>query len=503
MTTMIDPLRRAATVASAAQAVKCGEFTLTYAETWDRCQRLAGALTAMGMRRGDRVAVMGANCHRYLELYQAAPGAGFAIVPLNHRHTDAELRYALDDSGARVLFCDRDAGPFGSGVEHVIRLDSEYEELLTHAPRSPFPDDVREDDIAGLFYTGGTTGKPKGVMLTHGNLIANALHFQAEAPFTPRTRWLVAAPLYHAAGSVAVLPTVWHAGLQVILPAFEAAAALDLVEQHRVTDALFVPTMLAAINEEQARRPRDVSSLRAIHHGGSPIATQTLRHAHANFPGANLIHSYGATETSPFATMLVGEEQVLDTPRARSCGQPIIGVDIRVLDTEGNDAARGAVGEVAIRGANVMAGYWKLPGETAQVLNEGWFRTGDVGYMDEDSYLFLVDRAKDMIVTGGENVYSTEVEEALYSHPAVLEAAVFGVPDERWGEAVHATVVLREPIEPAALIAHCHALIAAYKAPKQIDISEGPLPKSGAGKILKRELRAPFWGGRSVRISGA
>lgn len=502
MNTLIDPLRRAERVAAGRTAVQCAELSLTYSETWERCRQLVGGLHALDITKGDRVAVIGANCHRYLEIYQAVPGGGMVLVPLNQRHSPAELRYALEDSGARVLFADRETSEFAGSVEHVIALDSGYEALLAQDDR-PVAGSVLEDDVAGLFYTGGTTGKSKGVMLTHRNLIANAMHFQATAPFAPDTRWLVAAPLYHAAGSVAVLPTVWHAGLQVILPAFDAGAALDLIEQRRVTDTLFVPTMLAAVNEEQSARPRDVSSMRAVHHGGSPIATQTLRNARTNFPGATLIHSYGATETSPFATMLVGEEAILETPRARSCGQPIIGVEIRVLDVDGNDVARGEVGEVAIRGANVMPGYWNRPEETARVLHEGWFRTGDVGYMDEDAYLYLVDRAKDMIVSGGENVYSTEVEDALYSHPAVLEAAVFGVPDERWGEAVRATVVLRAPAEPAALIAHCRGLIAAYKVPKQIDISEEPLPKSGAGKILKRELRAPFWEGRESRISGA
>ena len=500
---MIDPLRRATTVAAGSPAVQCGELTVTYAETWERCQRLVAGLAALGVRQGDRVAVVGPNCHRYLELYQAVPGAGMVLVPLNQRHSPAELRYALEDSGARVLFCSGDASSFAESVDHVIDLGDGYEALLAGAEPAPFPPDVYEDDLAGLFYTGGTTGKSKGVMLTHRNLISNALHFQAVAPFSETTRWLVAAPLYHAAGSVAVLPTAWHAGVQVILPTFDAGMALDLIPRHRVTDTLFVPTMLAAVNEEQSKRARDVSSMRTVHHGGSPIATQTLRNAHTTFPGATLFHSYGATETSPFATMLPHEEQVLESPRARSCGQPIIGVEVRILDLEGSRVQCGEVGEVAIRGANVMRGYWDKPEETAQALVDGWFHTGDLGYVDDEAYLFLVDRAKDMIVSGGENVYSTEVEEALYSHPAVLEAAVFGVPDERWGEAVHAVVVLRAPMQAADLIAHCRGLIAGYKVPKVIDVWTEPLPKSGAGKILKRELRAPYWEGRAARVAGA
>jgi long-chain acyl-CoA synthetase len=261
--------------------------------------------------------------------------------------------------------------------------------------------------------------------------------------------------------------------------------------------------MLAAMTEAQLARPRDVSSLTMISHGGSPIATETLRRTHAAFPDAALVHIYGATETSPIATTLVHEERLLDAPQSRSCGQPAVGVDIAVIDEEGRAVTTGAVGEVAIRGANVMEGYWNKPAATEAALVDGWYRSGDLGYLDEDAYLYLVDRAKDMIVSGGENVYSTEVEEALYRHPAVLEAAVFGVPDAQWGEAVHAVVVPRSAVTVDELLAHCREAIAGYKMPKQIEIRTEPLPKSGAGKILKRELRAPFWSDRDALVSGA
>jgi long-chain acyl-CoA synthetase len=501
MTTMLGPLSRAVQIAADRPAVACGTENLTYAEVWDRCRRLVGGLRALGVDAGDRVAVVGPNCHRYLELYQAVPGAGMVLVPLNQRHTDAELRYALEDSGAKVLFAGRAVEGIEELVEHVIDLGEGYEKLLAAHPVD-IPDDLPDSTLAGLFYTGGTTGAAKGVMLTHRNLVANALHFQVFWPFRPETCWLIAAPLFHAAGSVAVLATVWNGGRQVVLPMFDAATGLDLVERHGVTATLVVPTMLAALTDEQVARPRDVSTLRAICHGGSPVATETVRRAHDAFPDAELLHLYGATETAPIATTLRGEELLLDSPRVRSCGQAAVGVEVAVFGPDGQPVRRGDVGEVVVRGDNVMVGYWNKPAQTAEALVDGWYHTGDLGYMDDEAFVYLVDRAKDMIVTGGENVYSTEVEDALYRHPAVLEAAVFAIPDPHWGEAVHAVVVPRADVAEEDLIAHCRGLIAGYKVPKVIELRAEPLPKSGAGKVLKRELREPYWQGQEARVAG-
>ena len=503
MTTLIGPLSRAVQIAPDRVAVRCGGIDLTYGQVWDRAGRLVGALQGLGIGAGDRVAVVGRNCHRYLELYQAVPGAGMLLVPLNQRHTATELGYALEDSGARVLFVGPDVDYPSGVVERVIDLGPGYEELLAGAAPAAFGDGIAADAVAGLFYTGGTTGAAKGVMLTHRNLTANALHFQASFAFGPDTRWLIAAPLFHAAGSIAVLATVWHAGCQIMLPAFDSGVALDLIEAESVTATLVVPTMLAALSEEQLARPRDVSTLRLVSHGGGPIATDTLRRAHRAFPEAELMHLYGATETAPIATVLTHEERMLDQPQARSCGQPAIGVEVTVIDPAGAPVAAGEVGEVAIRGDNVMAGYWDKPDATAAALVSGWYRSGDLGYMDARGFLYLVDRAKDMIVTGGENVYSFEVEEALYRHDRVLEAAVFGVPDDQWGEAVYAVVVPRAEVDEAELLRHCRTLIAGYKVPKRIEFRTEPLPKSAAGKILKRELRAPHWAGRETMVAGA
>ncbi len=502
MTTMIGPLRRATQIAAAQTAIACGDIELTYAETFERCRRLVGVLRGLGLGDGDRVGIVGANCHRYVELYQAVPGAGMALVPLNQRHTDAELNYALADSETKVLFTNRVIEGLPSCLEHVIDLEDRYEKMLVEAEPADFPDDLPDTTLAGLFYTGGTTGASKGVMLTHRNLIANALHYQSFYSFRPEMCWLIAAPLFHAAGSIAVLPTVWAGGRQVVLPAFDPAVALDLIERHGVTGTLLVPTMLAALNEEQLARPREVVSLRAIFHGGSPVATETLRRAHMAFPTTELLEMYGTTETAPIATTFPAEETLLDSPRVRSCGQPAVGVEIRILGTDGRDVPIGDVGEVVIRGDNVMAGYWNKPEQTAAALVDGWYHSGDLGYFDDEGYVYLVDRAKDMIVSGGENVYSVEVEDVLYRHPAVLEAAVFGVPDPQWGEAVYAVVIPRTDVTERELIEHCRASIAGYKVPKQIELRTDPLPKSGAGKVLKRELREPYWAGVESRVGG-
>ncbi|MBV9820187.1 MAG: AMP-binding protein [Solirubrobacterales bacterium] len=491
--TFLGPLERSVSVAAGRTAVACGEVRLTYAELDERVRRLIGALRAMGLSRGDRVGVIGRNCHRYLELYLAVPAGGFVLVPLNARHAEPELRYALADSGTRVLFGDPEHAALAACVERFVALGAESDALLADAAPEPWHP-AAEDDLAGLFYTGGTTGAAKGVMLTHGNLVANALAFMTCWPFTPATRWLVVAPMFHAGGTIGVLAIVWAGGQHVILPGFDASAALDAVAREAVTTIFAVPTMLDALVAEQLRRPRDISSVTHLSHGASPIADEVLHRTRKAFPGVSMLHIYGTTETSPIITLLPEEQELLETPRARSCGQPAIGVQLQVVDLARRPLVAGEVGEVRVRGANVTGGYWRKPEQTREALSDGWYLTGDLGYLDEAGHLFLVDRAKDMIITGGENVYSTEVEDALHRHPAVGEAAVFGLPDVRWGEAVHAVVVPALEVGEDELIAHCRTLVAGYKVPKAIHLRAEPLPKSAAGKVLKRELRETYAG---------
>ena len=287
------------------------------------------------------------------------------------------------------------------------------------------------------------------------------------------------------------------------MPRFDPDVAVDLIEREAVTHTLLVPTMLAAAANAQLARPRDVSSLRYLSHGASPISAETLRKARVAFPGAELLHVYGTTEATPITTLLPHEELILDTPRIRSCGQPATSVEIRIVDTALAEVKPGQVGEILVRSPSLMAGYWKKPEATAEVMRGDWYLTGDLGYRDDESYLYLVDRVKDMIVSGGENIYSTEVEDALSSHPAVEEVAVFGVPDPHWGESVYAVVFARRPVTADDLVAHCRERIARFKVPRCIELRTEPLPKSAAGKILKRQLREPHWAGQHTHVSGS
>jgi len=501
MHTFADPLLRATQVAGNQTGLISEGRRFTYQELQSRCRRLAAVLKSKGAQPGDRIAILAANTHHYIESYVAIPAAGFVIVPLNTRHAEPELRYAIEDAGARILLSDRDPGALREIVDAVVMIPDEYDELLDTAAEAQLGEGITEDSVAGLFYTGGTTGASKGVMLTHRNLIANTFHFMTMAPPTTDSVFLIMAPLFHAAGSNGVLGGIWSGSCQIPLKVFDPATALDLIEKYQVTHTLGVPTMIAAITELQHAEPRDTSSLHMVAHGGSPIATEVVRRAAEAFPTAEFVHVYGMTEGSPLVTGLRNEQDLLDVDRSRSCGQALIGVQVKIIDEAGNALPTGEVGELAARGPNIMKGYWKKPEQTEAVLKDGWYRSGDMGYMDEEGFVFLVDRAKDMIVSGGENVYCSEVEEALYKHPAVLEAAVFGVPDEAWGEAVHAVVVPRETVTPEELIEFCRERIAGYKLPKAITLSAEELPKSGPGKILKRELREPFWEGYDKKVN--
>jgi long-chain acyl-CoA synthetase len=464
--TFAQPLGRAVAIAAGFSAVVCQDSRRTYAELGSRCRRLAGAMRKLGVAPHDRVGVIALNSDRYLELYLGLPAAGYVLVPVNSRLAPAEMRAILADAGVSLLFADSDY-PGAAGVGHVLTMPDDYEDLIASADELPLGEGVTEDDLAALFYTSGTTGAAKGAMHTHRSLVSSALHFMATWPFDQQTRWLVASPMFQA-----------------------------------VTHTLLVPTMLAAAASAQLARPRNVSSLGYLSHGASPISAETLRRTRQAFPGAELLHVYGTTETTPITTLLPREERLLDSPLIRSCGQPAVGVEVRVVDKSQADLPPGAVGELAVRSPSVMNGYWCKPQSTAEVMRGDWYLTGDLGYRDEDSYLYLVDRVKDMIVSGGENIYSTEVEDALATHRAVEEVAVFGVPDPRWGETVYAVVFGRIQVTPDELVAHCRERIAGFKIPRCVELRTQPLPKSAAGKILKRDLREPHWAGRPTQVSG-
>ena len=527
-----DMLERAARLWASAPAVCDGPVRLSYRELDARVRRLAAALQGLGLRHGEHIAVIAHNGFRYMEAYLAAALAGLVLAPINTRLNPRETAFILNDGQVRALLVGPACLPIlqamGSELEtvgHAIVLDEAlddaaraagaaapavalhaYEALLAAAdPATVRPRDWREDDLVHLCYTGGTTGRPKGVMLSQRNVVSNIGHAIQFSEFNDRDVWLHAAPMFHLADSWACFAMTLLGARHVFMPAFEPRRALELIAEERVTASLWVPTMINAALALRDLARYDVSSMRRLVYGASPMPPERLRAAIALF-GNILLQAYGQTESSPFLTCTSlrttdpnGSEA--DIRRLASCGQELVGVQVRVVDTDDRPVRPGAVGEIVARGPNVMLGYWQRPQETATALRGGWLHTGDLATVDDEQYITIVDRAKDMIISGGENVYSTEVESALYQHPAVLEAAVIGVPDERWGEAVTAIVVLREGrhADAQALIAHCHERIAAYKCPKRIAFLPA-LPKSGAGKILKAELRKPYWEGQARRV---
>ena len=490
--------------------------TRTMAESVDRIARLAGALTGLGVQHGDRVGILALNSDRYQEYFHAVPWMGAAITPVNIRWSPTEIAYSLVESDTRVLFVDDAFAPMipalreqFPGLSTVIHCGDgdlpagalDYEALV--AENEPVEDTrTGGDELLGVFYTGGTTGRPKGVMLSHNNVLVSAMGSLASGDFiSPGGRLLHTAPLFHLAGIAA-----WVAGCQVgsshvIVPIFNPAEVMKAIADHRVTDALLVPTMLQMLVDDPGIADSDMSSVVHLIYGASPIAEAVLERARKVFPSARFTQAYGMTELSPGATLLTPADHD-DPALRRSAGRAAPNVEVRIVDPDDNEVARGEVGEIVVRGDNVMLGYWNRPEDTAAAVRDGWMHTGDGGRMDENGYVFIVDRIKDMIITGGENVYSAEVENALASHPAVAACAVIGVPDSDWGERVHAVVVLLpEQLATADEIRmHCKALIAGYKAPRTVDFVDA-LPMSGAGKILKRELRKQYWDDSGNQVS--
>ena len=498
------------------EAVVCGELRMTYVDFAARVWRLAWGLRNLGLGKNDRIAVLHENTHEYLEAYFAAAHLGIILVPLNHRLSKKELAGILSDSESRLLiaqgvFYDKaeDLPQSVSTLEKIIwtRGDADllngdaikYEAMLENYPDQPPPGPaIHDDDVAHLYYTSGTTGRPKGVMLTHKNVKSHALGTIAELHLTDQDRWFHVAPLFHLADAWATFALTWVGGKHVLLPSFDALSVCRLIQEEKITLTNLIPTMLNMMVNHSEVGKFDYSSLRVVLSGGAPIAPETVRKIVDAF-GCDYIQTYGMTETSPYLTLsilkdhlktLSPEEQL--TFKAKT-GREFIGVSLRVVDEKGNDVAMDEkqVGEIIVKGDTVTPGYWRLPDETAEAIRDGWLYTGDLAVMDAERYVNIVDRKKDMILTGGENVYSSEVENVLYTHPHVLEAAVIGVPDAHWGEAVKACVVLKDGCSATEeeIIAYCRKDLAGYKTPKSVDFLEA-LPKTGSGKIFKKGLRS-------------
>jgi long-chain acyl-CoA synthetase len=482
----------------------------------DRIERTAGGLASAGLRRGDRIALLADNSNRYIELLFAAPWIGAIAVPLNHRLSDAELAAILDDCGAVALVADSASFARASQISAaaakppvLIWADqgagpagiSSCEDMATKA--EPAQQVVATDaDIIGIFYTGGTTGKPKGVMLTHGNMWTSSFSYCTVMQLSPDTVSLCSSPLFHVAAISAAMPALLAGGAVAVLPRFDPAWVMDAISDCGVTVANFVPAMIRMLLDQPEPLRDKMRSLKTLIYGAAPAPPALLDELQEAFPDLKVCHAYGMTELTGCISVLPSHYNTIERRgegRWRSAGHAMPGAEVRIVDAGGKPAGAGVIGEICARGAVVMAGYWNQPRATAEALRDGWMHTGDAGYLDEEGFIYIVDRFKDMIISGGENVYSAEVEAVLARIAGVHQCAVFGIPDPRWGETVHAVIVPKPwaELNEADVIRHCRESLGGYKVPRSLEFRREPLPLSGVNKVLKRALRDEYLARRS------
>lgn len=497
----------------------CGQRTVTYAELDRQSDQAAQGLIAAGLQPGDRFAYLGKNSDRYFELLLAAGKSGAVLVSLNWRLAAPELAAIIADAGPRMLFAQPEFADLAAAAQHsagtaiplIVTEDPVPEGTQSYSawrdaqPAEAPAHRAKDSDVCVMLYTSGTTGKPKGVQLAHRGLVEQS-RFEPGlgdwAVWGPDEVSLVTLPTFHISGTAFGFTGLRHGASAVILPQFDLEAVIDAIPRYRVSRTIFVPAVIKMILDHPKAANTDFSSFKVINYGASPMPPSLLKRAIDVFQ-SGFCQMYGMTENSGLATFLPPDEHSIEgNEKMTGVGRPWPGFEIRIRSADGEILPPRQVGEVEVRAPTVMAGYWHMPEETAKVLHDdGFLATGDAGYMDEDGYLYLFDRVKDMIITGGENVYPAEVENCLVEHPAVDEVAVIGVPDEKWGEAVTAIVVPVTGERPTAdaLIAFCKERIAGYKAPKRIEFVEA-LPRNASGKVLRRELRAPYWRERDRAI---
>ncbi len=502
-----DLLEKAARVYGDDPAVTSGGRTKSWREVYERCRNLAAGLEQLGLKRGDRVAYLGFNSDALFECYFAPSLAGFEAVVLNFRWSARECAAALRECEPKALIFDEahaelagraviEAGQSPQMIEvasSVVAPAVAYEDLATRAG-TPATPRSRDDDTLIIYFTGGTTGRSKGVMLTHWNLFANAMGAPHIMGNERNSAQLVVGPMFHLAPGSRIFSAVLMNIHSVIMPRFDLTEMMAAIERHRVHSLTLVPTMMHMILAHPDFGRYDLSSVGQITLGGSPTPRDLLEKVIAAFPSVKLNNGYGMTEMSPMLAALTAEYHVLDGPNAgklSSVGRPVPCLDIRIFDADDRELPQGEIGEIVARGPTVMKGYLNRPEENAVALRGGWFHTGDMGYFDREGFLHISGRSKEMIISGGENIYPTEIEDVISSHPAVSQIAVIGVPSEKWGEAVHAVVILIEGAEVSAdeLVAHCRKNLAGYKCPRGFTFRQEPMPLSPANKVLKSELR--------------
>jgi len=536
---LYDLLRETARAYPDKLAVICGDTRLSYEELKNRIDRLANGLRSLGIQKNEKIAILHKNCHRFLEVYFATAKIGAVLVPMNYRLSAEDFIYILDNSQAKFLITQVDLVPpllksvdvlphleriiftrspaesdlaSNGNSDSILKPDKrnlDYESLLGRALAEEFekaPNDgenkdvVRDPDIAQLYYTSGTTGKPKGVILTHQNNRIHAKSAVKELGLSPEDRWLHVSPMFHLADAWAVWAITQAGGTHVMVPGFDPECVLDAIEEHSVTLSNFIPTMLNILVKSPGIRNYNFSSLRVILSGGAPIAKEVVRQVIDVF-GCDYIQTYGLTETSPFLTMSILQDKMKELPFEErlkymvSTGRPFYGVDLKVVREDGTEVSSDGqeVGEILAKGDTITPGYWQMPEETSQRIVNGWLGTRDLAVVDPSGYITIVDRKDDVIISGGENIYSVEVDDVLYAHPGILEAAVIGLPNPIWGEKVTAVVVLKEGknIHEEELLSFCKERIASFKAPKKVIFTDR-LPKTGSAKICKYKLREKF-----------
>ncbi len=494
---------------------------LTYDELHLGSNRAANGLIALGVKPGDRVAYMGKNSHIYFEILAAVAKVGAVMTPINWRLAPPEVSYIINDCQARILFI----GPEFTELLRQIRPSLTHIETIfgSEAAEGDIPDyrkwrDGFDDTDASIpcgagddaiqLYTSGTTGHPKGAIMTHGSILTKRTaeeeaELQDWQRSEPGESSLLAMPCFHVSGTGFGITNMNSGTRAIVVREYDPAQALDFIEQFGIAKIFMVPAAIQIMLNHPRVGEIDFSRLKYIMYGASPIPLDLMKRSIEVF-GCGFIQMYGMTETSGTIVALNPEDHDPNgNERMRSVGKPLLGVEVKVIDEAGNEVPPRIVGEIATRSAKNMKGYWNMPEATAAAIDkDGWLRTGDAGYFDEDGYLYIHDRVKDMIISGGENVYPAEVENAVYSHPLVADVAVIGVPDEKWGEAVKACVVLKDGavVSEADIIAHARQHIAGYKCPKSVDFIAA-LPRNPSGKILRRELRAPYWAGRDRAVN--
>lgn len=501
-------LHRAARQSPSGIAVIFAERKTTYAQLLERVQRFASALVDLGLKPGERVGLISLNSEAYVEYYLAVWWAGGVVNPINTRWSVAEIAYSLDDSQTEILLMDEAFAPLASDIRakssclktvatlgcpssqnDVVEMDSLIDGATAIADRCP-----GGDALAGIFYTGGTTGHPKGVMLSHTNLWTSVIARMATIHSPQDSVALHCAPLFHLAAAGRLIGQLTLGATSVLLPQFRVNEVLDCIERHQVSEATLVPSMLQMLMDDAAFSSEKFTSLRRVTYGASPMPGKLLGRLAQELPFVEIVQSYGQTEASPVISLnATTPGKGIPDARFKSAGRATLSIELRILEAQGQEAPPRTIGEITVKGPGVMLGYWNKPQETAQALQNGWLHTGDLGYLDEDGYLFIVDRLKDMIISGGENIYSAEVENALSLHPAVSQCAIIGVPHDVWGECVHAVIVLKSgyAATDVQLLEHCQTLIAKYKCPKSFEFAD-TLPLSSTGKVLKVNLRRAF-----------